>query len=148
MDPVIGVIIVGILGPLLTYIVAARKLQGSVKNSEATDLWEESRSIRQWSSERITELGGTIEGLRTRMEGVEAHNVTLSQENERLRTQLTDLQTTIFTLRHELLKARSAIETLNHELARSENSAEELKKRFALHNRRKDDPRDELDDDA
>lgn len=143
MDPVIGVIIVGILGPILTYIVAARKLQGSVKNSEATDLWAESRAIREWSAERITQLGGTVAGLETRLAGVEAQNRTLSLENDRLLKQVSELQQTLHLLRSELLMARSSIENLNHELTRAESNAEEFKRRFqtqSLHNRRRDDP--------
>lgn len=79
------VLILGILvGPLLTYLVAARKLSGRIKDSEASSLWEESRSIREWSTERVRELTKHIDELETRMVSLETKNGELLAENKQL----------------------------------------------------------------
>jgi uncharacterized protein YceH (UPF0502 family) len=52
-----------ILGPLVAYVVAARRFSGKIETTEAAELWAESRSIRDWSQARIRELEARIETL-------------------------------------------------------------------------------------
>jgi hypothetical protein len=52
-----------ILGPLVAYIVAARRFSGKIETTEAAELWAESRSIRDWSQARIRELEQRVETL-------------------------------------------------------------------------------------
>lgn len=84
MDPVIGVLVVALVGPLVTYLVAVRRLSGKVASSEATELWAESKSIRDWSSARITELNGVVSRLEMRVARCEGQNDKLVRENENL----------------------------------------------------------------
>jgi hypothetical protein len=53
IDPVLGVLIVGIVGPVGAYLVAAHKMSGKIATTEAAQLWEESKAIRDWSAARI-----------------------------------------------------------------------------------------------
>lgn len=53
IDPLVGVLIVGLIGPVGAYLVAARKMSGKIATTEATQLWEESAAIRVWSAARI-----------------------------------------------------------------------------------------------
>lgn len=59
--------------PLVTYLVAARRFSGRIESSEAADLWEESRSIRDWSQAHIKELREEIDTLRANHSECETH---------------------------------------------------------------------------
>lgn len=73
-----------VFAPLLTYLVAARRLSGKIKNSEATELWAESRSIREWSTNQVKELNDHVDELEKRLVEVEHKNGELLEENKRL----------------------------------------------------------------
>lgn len=89
MEPaIVGTLFVALLTPLLTYLVAARKLSGRIKNSEATELWAESRSIREWSTERVKALDKHIDELEARLVEVEKKNTTVTDENRVLQKEL------------------------------------------------------------
>lgn len=68
MDPtIIGAIIVAALAPLGTYLIARRRMSGSVESSEAVELWKESSAMRkdyrillERADARITALEGRI----------------------------------------------------------------------------------------
>jgi hypothetical protein len=64
-------LLAALVGPLITYLVAARRFSGKIETTEARDLWAESASIRDWSRRRIVALEKRVE--------------TLEEENERLR---------------------------------------------------------------
>jgi hypothetical protein len=65
IDPLAYMLAVAaVLGPLLTYVVSARRFGGEVGSSEAKDLWAESRSIRDWSATRIDALERENKDLR------------------------------------------------------------------------------------
>jgi regulator of replication initiation timing len=79
------ILIVGVLiGPLLTYLAAARKLSGRIKDSDASELWTESRSIREWATQRVKELTDHVDELEKRMNELEHVNGELMEENKRL----------------------------------------------------------------
>lgn len=84
-DPGLAAILVALLAPLASYLVAVRQLSGRIKNSDASELWEESRSIREWSAARITELLDHIHLLENRVEELESINRALADENTRLK---------------------------------------------------------------
>lgn len=85
MNPGLAAVLIALLAPLATYLVAVRQLSGRIKDSDATQLWEESRSIRDWSAARITELLEQIHQLEHRVDELETTNRTLAQENARLK---------------------------------------------------------------
>jgi chromosome segregation ATPase len=119
IDPVLGIIIAAIVGPLGAYLLAARKLSGRVATSDATDLWAESRSIRQWSTARIEALDMEVSLLRTRIGLVEQQNDALARENSRLMEQIHELNETIGELRAEIV-------ALTKELRASRERVKEL----------------------
>jgi regulator of replication initiation timing len=86
------ILAVAIVGPLLTYIVAARRLSGRIKNSEASDLWAESRSIREWSTGQVKELTAQIDDLEERFRKLEASHSELAIENKGLRKEKEHLE--------------------------------------------------------
>jgi hypothetical protein len=67
-------VIAALAGPVVAYLVAARRFSGKIETTEAADLWRESRDIRKWSRDRIEQLEHRI-----------AH---LEDENKELRTRL------------------------------------------------------------
>lgn len=85
LDPGILALVVALFAPLATYLIAARRLSGRIKDSEATELWAESRSIRDWSTTRMKELSDEIRELEQRLSELEAKNSELTEENRRLK---------------------------------------------------------------
>lgn len=85
MDPAVIAILVALIGPIATYLVAVRQLSGKIKTSDASELWEESRSIREWSTGRIKDLTEQIRRLEARLDEVEMLNHALMEENIHLK---------------------------------------------------------------
>lgn len=80
VDPGLVAVFVAVLGPAGAYLVAVRQLSGKIKNSEASELWAESKSIRDWSTARVKELNEQIEKLELRVDELEAENRSLKAE--------------------------------------------------------------------
>jgi ABC-type molybdate transport system ATPase subunit len=80
--------VVALGGPVVAYLVAAKQLSGRIKDSDATELWAESRSIRDWSSARIKELSEQIARLEVRLDEGENMNHALAAENLHLKLEL------------------------------------------------------------
>lgn len=85
IEPGLIALVVAVIAPLATYLVAARRLSGRIKDSEATELWAESRSIRDWSTSRMKELSDEIKELETRLNELEEKNRELAEENRILK---------------------------------------------------------------
>lgn len=81
-------VIAAIAAPLGAYLLAARRFSGRIQTSDASSLWQESASIRQWSAERIAELSSTVRSLEKRVGELEAHNGDLLLANSRLQKEL------------------------------------------------------------
>lgn len=64
MTTTVIAILAAIAAPLGAYLVAARRFSGRIESSDAKELWEESRSIRDWSQDRIRELTREVAQLR------------------------------------------------------------------------------------
>jgi hypothetical protein len=63
-------------------------MSGRIKDSDATELWTESRSIREWSAARVKELSDHIAILEARLNEIEEKNYALVEENRRLHSEL------------------------------------------------------------
>lgn len=113
---VIG-IIVALLSPVVTYLIAARKLSGRIKNSDATELWAESRSIREWSTERNKELSDLVEQLEQRLGEVERVNSSLAEENRRLLREVVELRGENQSLKSKVISLTSELEIARNEIA-------------------------------
>lgn len=119
IDPVLGIVSAGGIAALGAYLAAARKMSGAVKSSDAEQLWTESRSIREWSADRIAQLTGIIGSLETRVKAVEERNESLQDENK-LHVD------TIADLRDELRNCRTACEMLAVQLAQANEKVDDL----------------------
>lgn len=98
IDPALGGVAIALVTSLATYLVAARNLSGRIKNSDASELWAESRSIREWSTERVRELDEHIDRLEDRLGIVEKANHALTEENMRLNRELFELRNNLHDL--------------------------------------------------
>lgn len=88
VTPVILTLIAAVCAAIGAYLVAARQFSGKIATSDASDLWEESRSIRDWATKRIKELGEIVTHLEGRVAELEQHNGNLTSENQRLLREL------------------------------------------------------------
>lgn len=111
IDPLVGIFgaIVALGGPLVTYLVAARKLSGRIGSSDATELWQESRSIRDWSKAQI-------EMLTARIAAVEEQNATLASANADLVGQIRDLSELLGAARKEIVDLTGELRTANQRI--------------------------------
>lgn len=85
MDPGFVALFIALIAPVGAYLVASRKLSGQIKDSDATELWAESKSIREWATQRIKELNAHIDLLELRLAEVERQNFDLVEENRKLK---------------------------------------------------------------
>lgn len=67
MEAVLVALLAAAPAAFVTWLIAARRLSGTVKSSEAADLWKESASIREWSRARIDALEKENHELRERI---------------------------------------------------------------------------------
>lgn len=119
MDPVIGVILAAVFAALASYLAAARKLSGKINTSDATELWNESRSIREWSSERIGVLTSQVSELEHRIEVVEGYNLALVGEKQRLLVRIEELMA-------ELQASKNTVGILTRQLNQADDHVEKL----------------------
>lgn len=106
-------IVAVVIAPLGAYLVAARRLSGKIGTSDASELWIESRSIREDYRDRIVAANDRIAQLSARVEQCEGRNNDLLHKNLDLREKINDLEgvivdlkTTIDGLREELVEER------------------------------------------
>lgn len=88
-----------LVGALVAYLGTVRKLSGKVKTSDAAQLWEESRGMREEYRSRITELNDVIERCEARIVKLEQRNDELYAENGRLGRMIEQHEETIAELR-------------------------------------------------
>lgn len=89
IDPAVTVaVIAAALGPIGAYLVAARRLSGKIANSDAEQLWEESKAIREWSGARLNAQDDEIVRLRENLIELTKRCTILETENRLIRQQL------------------------------------------------------------
>lgn len=123
IDPLVGVLIAAIVGPLGAYFVAVRKFSGKIGSSDATELWKESGAIREWSSSRMGELREDVQRLESRVGLVEGQNAALAQENANLILQIRELGVTITELRAEIVVLTTDLRTSHLKVADLEDES-------------------------
>jgi len=84
IDPVLGVLFAAFLAPAGAYLLAVRKMSGKINTTEAAQLWEESKAIREWSAARIDKCDEEILRLKTELEVAKARIAELEKEKRRL----------------------------------------------------------------
>ena len=92
-------LVAGVLAPVLSYYAATRRMSGKIETSEAKDLWNESRSIRELLQHRVEALTNEVERLERRLRTLEEHNAGLldtireqRMEVERLHAELREAE--------------------------------------------------------
>lgn len=103
--PLLGIFV----GPVLAYVLSARRLSGKITTSDATSLWTESGNLRREYKTEIGELRIIVTKLRDRVNDLEDKNELLHLENGELRLEVTRLRS-----ENRLLKLR--VEELEKEL--------------------------------
>ena len=105
----VGAFLIAAVGSALSAVVAIRRASGRVGTSEATELWNESRAIRQDYAARIETLNEVVARCETRIEAqaqriddLEAKNEKLYLENGNLKRMLEEHERTIAELRNQL----------------------------------------------
>jgi len=134
----VGAFVIAIAGSAITAYVAVRRASGRVGTSEAADLWEESRSIRQDYASRIKELNETVsrceERLETqaaRIDDLEQKNEKLYLENGNLRRMIEEHERTIAELRTQLHDVSEENKRLRVDNAQLKGEATKLRKRVS-----------------
>lgn len=75
----------GLAGPLVAYLAAARRFSGKIASSDASELWAESKSIREHLHEEIA-------ALKRRVAGLEQDNRNLATRLETCRRRVAELE--------------------------------------------------------
>ncbi len=105
-------VLVALAAPVLAYLAAAKRLSGRIGTSEAGDLWEESRSIRQDYQRRIEELNRVVSECSQRIDSLEDRNAALFRENENLKYAVATHERTIKKLTAENVALRKRVKEL------------------------------------
>ncbi len=92
MDAGTVAIVVALVGPLFGYLAAARKMSGRIQTTEASDLWAESASIREWSASRIKTLNALVAKLENRVDELEQEREELISDKLSLMRRLSDCE--------------------------------------------------------
>jgi len=88
IDPIVGIIVAALIAPISAYLVAAHKMSGKIATTEAAQLWEESRAIREWSAARIDKCDEEIFRLTEQLKIARARITEVEKENRRLEKML------------------------------------------------------------
>lgn len=118
IDPTAGGIVVAAISSVVTYLIAVRNLSGKIKNSDASQLWAESRSIREWSALRLKELNDHVDDLETRIADLEKKNQELAAENRALTRQLYEEREMMHELQQQNIELTRRLEQAQATAAR------------------------------
>lgn len=104
-------------GALAIYLTAIRKLSGRISTSEATDLWKESKAMRDDYREQLTAAEARTAALEARIVKLEARNSGLVQENVELREKVRGDQLVIAGLERRVDEQDATIAALHKRVA-------------------------------
>ena len=117
MNPEVYIpIIVAIIAPIGAYLLAARKMSGKVTTSDASQLWAESRDIRDDYRIRLGGANDRIVGLEVRVAKCEQDNTNLVKDNLTLQRRIDELNDLVVELRATILKLEGTIADKDKEL--------------------------------
>lgn len=91
-----------VIGPLVAYFTASRKLSGKIGTSEAAQLWAESTNIRDDYRQRLAVSDSRQVALEVRVATLEGLNTELARENLTLTAKIVGYEETIKELRARL----------------------------------------------
>lgn len=129
VDPLFASLGAAALAALGAYFIALRRASGTIQTSEASDLWEESKAIRQELRDRITELNLEIGRLQGRLEAVEGRNTELDNKIAEQRDTIVDLRTDLKAAKDRSKVSESEVEMLEGRLRKEKEKVTELEQR-------------------
>lgn len=124
--PVILGLLAIFIGPLVTYLVAKRKLSGKINTSEASSLWDEAGKLRAEYKEEVAALRVALRECEARVAHVEDRNRIAALENESLRKRIELNEETIAALRKQVAVLSAENEALRAENVKLRTRVEEL----------------------
>jgi septal ring factor EnvC (AmiA/AmiB activator) len=113
---VVVAFVAALAAPVGAYVVASRRMSGKIQTSDATDLWNEARSIREDYASRLQKSNDRTLELETRVAHLEGDNHDLVKENMRLTNKLEQMQRTIDELRETITAMQVTIDAQRTEL--------------------------------
>ncbi len=111
-----------IVAPLLTYVIAARRMSGKIQTSEASDLWAESRALRDDYKSQVGMLQTQVKDLISRVRELEENKTMLEKANLQLARRVDDLENELASVKKENQALRADIEEKREELAEKEKN--------------------------
>jgi predicted RNase H-like nuclease (RuvC/YqgF family) len=102
-------LIASVLGSVVTYLVAVRRLSGKVKTTEAEDLWREAGALRKEYLDAAEDLRSQLRDCRERIAVIEMDNERLHTENHRLQKRVEELTRENERLRLEIAQLRGEV---------------------------------------
>ena len=124
-EPIIIALVAAVFAAIGAYLVAARQFSGKIETSDAKELWQESRSIREWSTQRIGTLNENVERLEKRVGALEGSNELLAAENRKLIAEVAGLNETIKELRDEIVALVEQLQASRKKVAKLEENRNE-----------------------
>jgi chromosome segregation ATPase len=105
---------------MVTFFVAARRMSGKIATSDASDLWDESKSIREDYRDQLSAANKRLIDLEVRTAKLESRNNDLERENWELRKQIVTLESQVADLQKVIDSLQETIESQRSELAEKE----------------------------
>jgi predicted nucleic acid-binding Zn-ribbon protein len=116
MEPGVIIAIAGLISAaaasFATFIVAARRMSGKIKTSDATDLWAVAKDMRAELTSRLGISEARQTALEARMAVLERENISLIRENANLNLKITTQETLIEALNYKIDAQTAIIEEL------------------------------------
>ena len=111
-------IIIAAAAPLAAYLLAARRMSGKIATSDASELWAESRSMRDEYRTQLSASSERVKLLEQRIDKLEDTNTGYRHEIEALKGQIAtfqltikEMETVIFGLRANKVELEKEIES-------------------------------------
>lgn len=95
-------LVIGLGAPIITLLLGYKKLSGRIGTSEAAQLWDESRGIRDDYRKQIAAMREVMDRLQDRVDKLETRNQQLHLENGRLGRMIDQHEETIAELRNQI----------------------------------------------
>lgn len=105
------------IGALGAFWAAARQFSGKIETSSASDLWEESRSIREELRERVKDLHLEVGKLEGRVAQLEGRNATLVDTIQQQREEIAELKVKLHAAETQATVSEDQVKDLTLRLA-------------------------------
>jgi chromosome segregation ATPase len=122
----LGVAVAALTGAALNAWVTRRRQDGTIRSSEAPELWQEARDLRGFLHTQVGELQSKVNTLEERVDR-------LSDANDGLRFQLESATQLVISLKAQLTEITTERQHLTHELDRTREWTDALVETLQSH---------------